>query len=66
MTSYNGIPYSNENKQAVVTCTNMDKSHKHNVHKNKADSIEYLYKVQKQEKHIYCFISQDRGYLWAE
>lgn len=30
------------------------KSHKHNAHKNKADTNEHLYKVQKQGKHIHC------------
>lgn len=44
----------------------MDKSYKHNIQKNKADSHEYLYKVQKQEKHIFCYKSQDSDYLWAK
>lgn len=52
MSSYSGLPYSRESEQAIATCNNMDKSHRHNVHKNKADSDEYLHKVQKQEKHF--------------
>lgn len=46
MTSYNGIPYSNENKQAFATCNNMYKSH--NVHKNQTQMNIYIrYKHKK-------------------
>lgn len=56
MSSYYGIPYRNENKQATATCYNTDKSHM--FHKNKADSNKYM--KFKSRKKFYCRISQDR------
>lgn len=51
MTSYNGIPYSNENKQAIATCNNMCKSHV--VHKNQTQMNIYI--RYKRKKILFIF-----------